>query len=178
MANQLKKTLTTQLKNYNLPGAPAFQPLITFENGIPRPVDAAVVPLPDYNRVLQNALSLPYAGDQITNADGDAITIFDERYRGATLMEVMMHRLTLKAATGDKDAVNTVLDRLLGKPKQAVESVNVSMSYQDFLSDIAQKESTGNIIDITPQQEAPYDFFTPKFEQQPTQWQEVDIDDL
>ena len=54
-------------------------------------------------------------------------------------IEVMWIRLAEKAANGDMGAMSMMFDRLLGKPKQSVETASVSMTYQEFLKELAKQ---------------------------------------
>ena len=56
-------------------------------------------------------------------------------------IEVMWIRLAEKAANGDTGAMNMMFDRILGKPKQSVETASVSMTYQDFLEQLKRSEN-------------------------------------
>lgn len=61
-------------------------------------------------------------------------------YDGCTIAEVMIRKQMIRAAkTGDKDEVEKVMDRLLGKPKWIGESVQVHASYEDVLKSIEAK---------------------------------------
>lgn len=63
----------------------------------------------------------------------------DFPYNGMTCAEVMVRKQILKAAqTGDAEMV---MDRLLGRPKQSVESTKLSLTYEDFLKETARKEA-------------------------------------
>lgn len=78
------------------------------------------------------AAALPYIGEW------DPITydyvIEDPRFEGCTMAEVMVMRLADKAVTKDGDkARDTFLDRILGKPKQSIESATMTGSYSEWL---------------------------------------------
>lgn len=64
--------------------------------------------------------------------------------------EVVNDALYSKSANVKIAARAEIFDRILGKPKQAVETVNVSVSLNDLLDKIAKEES--GIIDtnVTP----------------------------
>lgn len=66
----------------------------------------------------------------------------EEQYLGMTNAEVLWHRLGVRAAQGDMDAIGIMLDRTLGKAKQHVEAVTVTGTFQDYLDSIAEQEGT------------------------------------
>jgi hypothetical protein len=91
------------------------------------------------NQMLFDALSRPYRG--VWNHDTQQYEMDDPDFAGQTYGYVMQQKLVHKAAVeGDMKAIQEVLDRTLGKPKQAVESVNMSMSYTEFLEQSAQEQ--------------------------------------
>ena len=64
------------------------------------------------------------------------------RFYGMTNLEVMLIRRQERAAqTGDRDEVEAVLDRLIGKPLAKSESARVNVSYEDFLRAAAEDET-------------------------------------
>ena len=67
--------------------------------------------------------------------DGD-----DPRFQGKTRLEAAVLSLA-KDATLDADARREFLDRIMGKPKQRVDSVNVNMNLNDYLKQIADEEN-------------------------------------
>lgn len=70
----------------------------------------------------------------------------DAQYEGMTCAEVMVRKQTQTAARlGDAEVV---MDRLLGRPKQSVESTKLTLTYEDTLKEIARKELLkGNLPD-------------------------------
>jgi hypothetical protein len=81
------------------------------------------------------------------------VDTFDPTLAGLTVMEAMFVLLTRMGLSGDKSAIQEVMDRIEGKPKQSVESVSVSMSYTDHLKMLQdQEQQTTPPIDITPSQ--------------------------
>lgn len=84
-----------------------------------------------------NAFALPYR--PITTPDG-GILEGEEEFIGKSKLEVIVDRVSDRAAMGDMEAVNFMFDRTIGKPKQHVESVSVAMSYQDFLKNLTQED--------------------------------------
>lgn len=89
-----------------------------------------------------NAFCLPYKGAK--DPSGELLPE-ESDYVGKSKLEVMMHRVSDRAALGDMEAVNFMFDRTIGKPKQHVENISVTMSYQDFLKEIAQDDTPMSI---------------------------------
>lgn len=119
-----------------------FQPpagqkvMITWVNGVPEPTYTKIVSAQSVKKLAQVAASLPYEGEW----DEDLGTyILEPRFKGMTNIEVMWVRLAEKAANGDKEAMNMMFDRILGKPKQSVETASVSMTYQEFLKELSKQ---------------------------------------
>ena len=84
-----------------------------------------------------------YAAQQTYVGDWDPIEqnyIVDERYVGMSKLEVAQHKQMDAAARGDLTALAQAEDRILGKPKQQVESIQVSATLEDFLEKVAEKE--------------------------------------
>jgi hypothetical protein len=90
------------------------------------------------------ALALPYKGEW--NPDSQSWQVEPE-LRGLTNGEVMVLRQVRKAADGDSKAAENVLDRTLGKPKQAIESTNLNVSWRDVLKMYAEADE----VDIAQQ---------------------------
>jgi hypothetical protein len=59
-------------------------------------------------------------------------------FEGMTNAEVMIVKLARAAARGDKDSTAAMLDRVLGKPKQSVESKSMKLTYEDYLKEMAR----------------------------------------
>jgi hypothetical protein len=59
-------------------------------------------------------------------------------FSGMTNAEVMIVKLARAAARGDKDSTAAMLDRVLGKPKQSVESKSMKLTYEDYLKEMAR----------------------------------------
>lgn len=110
--------------------------MITWVNGVPEPTYGKIVETQSVKKLARVAASLPYEGEWDEDLE---MYILDPRFRGMTNIEVMWIRLAEKAANGDMSAANMILDRILGKPKQSVESTSLSMTYQEFLKSLAQQ---------------------------------------
>lgn len=73
-------------------------------------------------------------------------------YDGMTIAEVMVRKQFMSAArSGDKDQIEKVMDRLIGKPKNTSENVNLNLTgnYEEFL-----KRKAAEIAAAVPIQEA------------------------
>lgn len=116
--------------------APISATSIQWVNGMPEPVVKHITPS-SVKQLASTALSMPYQGEY--NAELD-IFVVEPRFSGMTNAEVMWIKIAEKAATGDLSAVNIILDRVLGKPKQSVESMSMSMTYPEFLEHLAKQE--------------------------------------
>ena len=74
---------------------------------------------------LKDVMALPYEG---TNP----------RLRGKTLLEAAFIEAATKAANGDVEVLDKILNRLIGKPLQTV--VSATGSLKDFLDQVAAAE--------------------------------------
>lgn len=74
------------------------------------------------------------------------------KYDGLTCAEVMVRKQIEDAAkSGDVQKIETVMDRLIGKPVNRGENVNVHASYEDFLKGVAARSvAEGPVIDVQP----------------------------
>lgn len=102
---------------------------IKWVDGMPVPVCRQIINKTSIKKLAESVLSIPYILD-----------IADEDLEGLPVAEVMLIRLAQRAAGGDVEALNILLDRVIGKPKQYSESVTMKVSYQEFLEQIAKKE--------------------------------------
>jgi hypothetical protein len=59
-------------------------------------------------------------------------------FEGMTNAEVMIIKLARAAAAGDKEATSAMMDRVLGRPKQSVESKSLKLTYEDYLKEMAR----------------------------------------
>lgn len=95
--------------------------------GLPVPTSVPTISKQALTQLADVALSLPYT---------DPLGI-DKEFEGMTNAEVMMIRLARRAAGGDMAAAESLLDRVLGRPKQSVESKSLRLSYEDFIKERA-----------------------------------------
>jgi len=104
--------------------------LFIWKEGIPEPRNAKSMAREEVERLHFASLGLPYKGEWDAQTQSYKM---EQRYKGLTLGEVMVLKATERAANGDHKAYTDIMDRVLGKPKQAVESVSLSMKYSDYL---------------------------------------------
>lgn len=73
------------------------------------------------------------------------------RFYGLTLLEVMLiRRAERAAASGDKDEVESILDRELGKPKTTAEVHSTTETYEQMLKRIGKEEEERRIKAAKP----------------------------
>lgn len=84
------------------------------------------------------AAHLPYKG--VWNPEAQRFEMDNPDFAGKTMFEVIALRYAYRAAEGDQKAMDGFLDRVLGKPKQSVESVNTNISLTDYLKQLAEDE--------------------------------------
>lgn len=114
----------------------AKKTMIQWVNGVPEPTYGNINPS-SIKQLATTALSLPYEGDYNEEL---GINVIDPRFEGMSNAEVMWVRMAEKAAAGDIDAAKTILDRVLGKPKQSVETTTMTLTYPEFLEHLAKQE--------------------------------------
>lgn len=110
--------------------------MIQWVNGVPEPTYGNINPS-SIKQLATTALSLPYEGDYNEKL---GINVIDPRFEGMSNAEVMWVRMAEKAAAGDIDAAKMILDRVLGKPKQSVETTTMTLTYPEFLEHLARQE--------------------------------------
>lgn len=132
-----------------------------WKGNVPYPAYSQPVAVEFFKDVGVNVLMRPYEGVPMLNSDGcvtldqngEPVLRKEARFqdREYTLYEIMkIKEAEYAAATGNYKAVQAIDDRQLGKPKQSVESVNMNVSYTDFLESLALQEEP-ETIDIYSQ---------------------------
>lgn len=112
--------------------------MIYWVDGKPVPVYAKPLNKQQVADLVTAALSTEYESFRDPES-GEEYNV-DPRLVGTTKAEAMAINLARKASRGEDKATNQVLDRILGKPKQSVESVGVKMNYRDFLEMLDRDE--------------------------------------
>lgn len=95
------------------------------------------------------AAAIPYKGEW--DEDTQSYIIKDERFRGLTIQEVITLKHADNALTGDQKSIDSWQDRMIGKPKQSVESLNLGMTYTEMLDMLAHQnidEAPSEVVDV------------------------------
>jgi len=132
----------------------AYLGRVHWHDGVPVPVQQAVINKQVLADQLVTMLSLPYKGKAIANDLGQTEFIPDPTYEGLTNAQVMLAKLVEGASAGSLEHTRELLDRLLGKPKQHVESVNMQLTYEDYLDQLAKQEDVEEAIDVVAEKGA------------------------
>jgi hypothetical protein len=114
------------------------QSVIVWKNNLPVVESREVFPTHDLKTITESIMAEPY---------DDPLGIFPQ-YAGMSNGEVILRQLIGRAALGCKDATKELFDRLVGKPKQQIESKKMTMTYQDYLDGLDRET-----IDIPPSAE-------------------------
>lgn len=109
-----------------------------WENNLPVPEYTPPVTKEAVNQMSLTALSLPYEGEYDPVSDSYVV---EPEFEGRTNLEVAFIRRARKAAGGDSKELDALLDRVLGKPKQSTETVQMRMSYTQYLDFLAEKDA-------------------------------------
>lgn len=71
--------------------------------------------------------------------DAHYVPADEERFRGLTLLEVGSIRRAERYAHGSTEDGDRIENRLLGKPMQQTQNLNVNVTYKDYLNKMTQK---------------------------------------
>lgn len=74
-----------------------------------------------------------------------ACPVLEPEFVGLTFGQVAIFRQVQAAASGCSIAFDKMVDRMVGRPMQVNQNLNVNKSYKDFLLEIAREEG---IIDV------------------------------
>ena len=88
------------------------------------------------------------AESQLETVARDLYTGDDKRFKGKTRLEAALLSLG-DASSHDADARKEFLDRILGKPKQRIDSTHVSLDLTSFLSNLVAEENAVE-VEVTP----------------------------
>lgn len=117
---------------------------LVWRDGIPYLAHGQQITDKGLKELVPSVLSMPYVGTKITEIDDLGFPVtrleLEEEYIGLTNAEVMIIKEARKAASGDSEATHRLLDRVLGKPKQQNENLNVNASYADYLNALSEQE--------------------------------------
>jgi hypothetical protein len=71
------------------------------------------------------------------------------KFRDMTIAEVLVRKqMETAIRTGDVDAIERIMDRLIDKPLSRSENLNMNASYEDALKNIAEKANASKVIEI------------------------------
>ena len=122
-------------------------------DGVPRPSSVPTISRQGIEDLAAVALSLPYkiaevplGLDDKAHAEAVARREDEMEFEGMTNAEVMIVKLARSAAGGDAEATSMLLDRVLGRPKQSVESKTMSMTYADVLKEKAARAAAVDAV--------------------------------
>ena len=74
--------------------------------------------------------------------------IIEPEFEGLTCQQVIIRKARRNAISGDQAAINAWLDRVIGKPKQSVENLNVGVTLQEYLDQYADLQDEEPAIDV------------------------------
>ena len=100
----------------------------------------------DLSEILQRELYL--SKDEVERLFN--VNAVDLRYGPVSYGKLILHQLAAKAAKGDMKAINQVLDRLVGKPVQQNENVNVDIGYAEYLDSLDDDKIIDAEVTETP----------------------------
>lgn len=138
---------TEQLNELTTPGPQEehvqYAGMLVWQDGQPRAVVSRNFDGPkteaSLRTLMQEVLNLPYTGQ-------------NPNLKGLTKGEAMIITLADKASVGDMAAVKEMLDRILGRSTQSIQSVSVTGTLEEYLDAIAEKTAPTmpkDVIDIT-----------------------------
>lgn len=139
-----RKTASAQLKELTANQDPLrqvieYSALMVWKAGVPYleglPTCISDSPREKLLAVLEKSLDLPYSGN-------------DPSLQGLTCGAAMMIGMTRDASEGNHEARMAILDRLLGRPKQSIESVQLTGDLNSFLDHVAAKTKE-HTIEVT-----------------------------
>ncbi|MBT5303851.1 MAG: hypothetical protein HOL31_02075 [Candidatus Scalindua sp.] len=112
-----------------------YDSFVVWEDGSPRVVYKQMITKEVLDDLPIAALSLPYK-----RTPKEIMLDEDVEFEGLTNAEVMNIRLARRAAAGEMEAIKTIQDRVLGRPKQSIESKSITQTYTEYLEMVAQEE--------------------------------------
>ncbi len=114
--------------------------IMRWEGGQPVVRDVPMLTKTQIQEIGAAALALPYS------EPGDALAIElglqPSEFYGRPLYEVMKIKQAREAArTGDTAIIESIEDRVVGKPKQSVESHSIKETYEEYLARISREDA-------------------------------------
>lgn len=135
-------TLPANTDDMNYEGGQLFE----WVEGMPRPRRKRAMGKEQIQAIHNAAAALPYKGvwNPLTQRFEQELD-----YEGLTQAEVAILKQWEKASQGDTKAYEKLMDRMLGKPKQAVETVSMKLSYQEVLDLMSERDvQEGIVVDV------------------------------
>jgi hypothetical protein len=126
---------------------PAERPQFTggimfdWEDGKPQPKFSRSMAREQSQQVYHATSGAPYRG--IWNSAQQRYVI-EPGFEGLTIQEAITLKHAMNALSGDQTAINAWQDRILGKPKQALEVAQLAMSFTDYLTLLAEEDEKEN----------------------------------
>lgn len=111
-----------------------IQRIIKWVDGRPVPTNIDILDKEAVAELPIAVLSLPYERSELEKELG-----VDEEFEGMSNGEVALVVQARRASRGDSKALEMLMDRIVGKPKQQIESKNLNLSYEDYLKELARK---------------------------------------
>ncbi len=112
------------------------QTIIKWVEGKPVPTHIGIMNKEAVAELPITVLSLPYERTEFEKEMG-----VDKEFEGLTNGEVALIIQARRASRGDSRALDMLMDRIVGKPKQQVESKNLNLTYEDWLKEKAKEIS-------------------------------------
>jgi hypothetical protein len=97
---------------------------IVWQDGVPIPVYTQPITTPNLNKLVLASAQVEYKPKDDS----------DPERPGVTKIEVAVERAMDRMAWGCQDTLEWFFDRVIGKPKQTVESVTMALTYEEFVS--------------------------------------------
>lgn len=117
---------------------PTVRPLLAWVDDLPQPYEGRTLRKEQVSYLYLAAGSLPYRGEW--DNESQQYVNEDSRLIGLTQIEALVIKQFDGALKSDSKACSDIFDRILGKPKQAVESMNMTMGYTEYLEYRAAQE--------------------------------------
>lgn len=112
------------------------QTILKWVDGKPVPTQVKIMNKEAVAELPIAVLSLPYERSELEKELG-----VDEEFEGMSNGAVALVIQARRASRGNSNALDMLLDRAIGKPKQQVENKNFTLTYEDWLKEKAKEIS-------------------------------------
>jgi hypothetical protein len=112
--------------------------LVIREDGTPMPTYSEPITIIGIKEQLFIEISKEYEGEYDPEFECKTMP---NGYRNKRKIDAAITRQVDAAAAGDQKAFEIIMNYTIGRPKQAIESVQVSMTYQDYLQNLVDEEN-------------------------------------